>query len=58
MWEDPIIKETRRLREEYAGQYNHNLEDIFVDICKRQKKSETNYASFSPRKPVIDKKVA
>ena len=38
MWQDPIIKETRELRHQYAAQFNHDLDAIFVDIKKRQEK--------------------
>jgi hypothetical protein len=34
MWQDPMVKETRELREEYTAKFNHD--DIFEDILKRQ----------------------
>ena len=39
MWQDPVIKETRALRERYAEQFKHDLDAIFKDICKRREKS-------------------
>jgi len=36
MWQDPIVKETRELREEYAEKFNHDPDAIFEDILKRQ----------------------
>ena len=46
MWQDPIIKETRELRHQYAAQFNHDLDAIFVDIKKRQEKSKRNLYIF------------
>ncbi len=39
MREDEIVKETRRLRDEYAKQFNYNLDLIFEDLLKKQKES-------------------
>ncbi|MBO0614446.1 MAG: hypothetical protein RL122_614 [Pseudomonadota bacterium] len=58
MWQDPIIKETRELRNQYAAQFNHDLDAIFEDIKKRQEKSKRKQVSFSPRKAVMIKKCA
>jgi len=51
MWRDPVVNETRELREKYASKFNHNLDSIFEDIRERQKKSGRKRASFSPHKP-------
>lgn len=51
MWQDPIIKETRRLREEYAAKFNHDPDAIFDDILARQEKTERKVVSFPARKP-------
>lgn len=58
MWQDPIVKETRALREQYASQFKHDLDAIFEDIQKRQAKSKRKCVSFPPRKPVAVKKCA
>jgi len=58
MWQDPIIKETRELRNQYAAQFKHDLDAIFKDIKARQEKSTRNLVSFPPRKPAIIKKCA
>ncbi len=36
MWEDPIVLEVRRIREELAAQFNFDVGAIFEDIRKRQ----------------------
>ena len=32
MWTDPIVEETRRIRDEHARQFNYDLAAIFADI--------------------------
>ena len=58
MWQDPIIKETRELRNQYAAQFKHDLDAIFEDIKTRQEKSTRKRVSFPPRKPAVIKKCA
>ena len=58
MWKDPIIEETRTLREQFANQHNHDIDAIFEEIQKRQAKSEKKVVSFPPRKPVKSSNVA
>jgi hypothetical protein len=53
MWQDPIVKETRELREQYAARFKHDADAIFEDICKRQQKKNKKLVSFSPRKPKV-----
>lgn len=38
MWEDPIVSEVRRVREELAAKFNFDISAIFEDIRKRQTK--------------------
>ena len=58
MWKDPIVKETRSLREQYANQFGHNADAIFQDILRRQAASGKKLVSFERRKPVLSKIVA
>lgn len=51
MWDDPIVMETRRLREEYASRFNHDPDAIFEDILRRQKESKRKCVSLPPRRP-------
>jgi hypothetical protein len=32
MWTDPIVEETRRIRDEHARKFNYDLSAIFADI--------------------------
>jgi hypothetical protein len=51
MWQDPIVKETRKLREKYAKQFKHDIDAIFEDARKRQARSGKRLVSFPARKP-------
>jgi len=55
MWKDPIVTETRSLREQYANQFGHNADAIFQDILQRQAASGKKLVSFQHRVPVISK---
>jgi hypothetical protein len=53
MWKDPIVTETRSLREQYANQFDHNADAIFKDILRRQAVSGKKLVSFQHREPVL-----
>lgn len=36
MWEDPIVEEVHRIREELAAQFDFDIKAIFADLRKRQ----------------------
>lgn len=36
MWEDPIVAEVHRIREELAARFNHDICAMFADMRKRQ----------------------
>ena len=48
---DPIVEETRKLREEYAAQFNHDSKAIFDDILKCQSRRGKKLLTFPARKP-------
>ncbi len=58
MWKDPIVEETRKLRELYASQHDHDISAIFEDIQKRQNQKDKRLVSFPPRKPAKTSKAA
>ena len=58
MWKDPIVTETRSLREQYANQFDHNADAIFQDILQRQAASGKKLVSFEHRKSVMAKIVS
>jgi len=58
MWQDPIVNETRTLREEYAAKFNHDPDALFEDILKRQGQTEKKVVSLPPRKSLLTPKAA
>jgi hypothetical protein len=55
MWKDPIVEETRRLREELARSFNNDPEAIFRYIREEQRKSKRKVVSRQPRIPRVRK---
>jgi len=58
MWQDPIVAETRALRNEYALQFNNDINDIFKDLMAKQAAHPERLVSFPPRKPKVSTVVA
>jgi hypothetical protein len=52
MWQDPIVAEVRRVREEYAGKFNYDIGAICRDVRERQQLSGRETVTLSP-KPAI-----
>ncbi|MDS4028875.1 MAG: hypothetical protein RKO66_02220 [Candidatus Contendobacter sp.] len=50
MWKDPIVAETRALRDEYARQFNYDADAIFEDLIKKQAAHPERVVSLPPRK--------
>ena len=50
MWEDPIVKEVRQVREEHAARFNYDPVAIYNDMRRLQQESGREYVDFS-RKP-------
>jgi hypothetical protein len=51
MWNDPIVEETRRLRDEYAAQFDYDLEALVRDLKEQERQGGREVVSFPPRKP-------
>jgi len=58
MWQDPIVAETRALREEYAKQFNNDRAKILADIARREAIPGKVLVSRPPRKPIVIQRVA
>ena len=52
MWQDPIVAETRALRDEYARQFNYDINGIFKDLMAKQAAHPERVVAFPPRKPI------
>lgn len=53
MWQDPIVEEIRRIREEHEKRLNYDLHAICEDFRKKQSSSGHKIVSRQPRRPVI-----
>lgn len=50
MWDDPIVEEVRKIREEHAASLGYDLEKIFKDLKKREEKSGRKVVSLPPKR--------
>lgn len=51
MWTDPIVGETRKLREAYFAEFDYNLDTLVQQLQEQERKSGRELASLPPRKP-------
>ncbi len=58
MWQDPIVAETRALRDEYARQLNYDINSIFKDLMAKQAAHPERVVAFPPRTPTVSTLVA
>ena len=52
MYDDPIVAETRKLRDEYARRFNYDLDAICRDLREEQAQSNRTVVKRSPKRPV------
>lgn len=52
MWNDEIVDEVRKYREAYAAKFNFDLQAMYDDLKKAERKSKNKKVSFKPKKPV------
>jgi hypothetical protein len=50
MWEDPIVAEVRRVREQLAAKFNYDVHAIFEDMRKREALRSSNLVSPPPKR--------
>jgi hypothetical protein len=55
MWDDPIVGDTRELREEYLAELGHDLDALFRDLKKKERESGRKVVSLEPRNPARTK---
>ena len=53
MWQDPIVAETRALRDEYARELNYDINRIFKDLMAKQALHPERVVAFPARKPTV-----
>jgi hypothetical protein len=47
MFQDEIVEEIHRIREEYSRSFNHDLKAIFADLQKQQAESGREVVTLS-----------
>ncbi|WP_009634064.1 hypothetical protein [Synechocystis sp. PCC 7509] len=55
MFQDEIVEEIHKIREEYSRSFNHDLKAIFADLQKQQTESGTEVVNLS-RNPSLTKR--
>lgn len=54
MWNDEVVEEVRRIREEHAAKFDHNIKAIYEDAVKEQQASGRKVVSLPPKKPEVN----
>lgn len=49
-WNDPIVEEVRKAREEHAAKFDYDLHRIFADLKRRENRSEREVVSLPPKR--------
>jgi len=55
IWNDEIVEEVRKVRDEYAAQFNYDLDAISKDIKRKEEKSQRRVVSSPPKKSKLAK---
>lgn len=50
MWNDPIVDEVRRVREEHAARFGYDLRAIYDDLKKTEKETHRKVVSLPPKR--------
>ena len=50
MWEDPIVTEVYRVRENHAAQFNYDLQKIYVALKEAEQKNRSKKVAFPPKR--------
>ena len=50
MWNDPVVDEIHRYRQEYAARFNYDLDAMCADIESRQGKDGRKVLSLPPKR--------
>ena len=46
MWNDPVVEETRKLRDEYAALFDYDLRAIYLDLKKKEEQHKEKVVSL------------
>jgi len=51
VWEDPIVEETRKARQEHAARFNYDLAAICRDLKEQEAQGGRSVVVLQPRRP-------
>lgn len=51
MWEDPIVEEVRKVREEHAAKFHYDLDAIYRDLKGQDERDPRRVVSLPPKQP-------
>ncbi|MFO8038052.1 MAG: hypothetical protein R6U67_01235 [Sodalinema sp.] len=57
MYQDAIVEEIHKIREEYSRSFNHDLKALFADLQKQQAASGQNVVDLS-QKPRLNREAS
>jgi|COG998Drversion2_1049125.scaffolds.fasta_scaffold1494745_1 hypothetical protein len=49
MWDDPIVKDVRKIRDAHAAKFGYDLHAIFQDLKRQEKESNCKYINLPPK---------
>jgi uncharacterized coiled-coil DUF342 family protein len=49
---DEIVEEVRKIRDQYAAQFNYDLDELFKDIKRLEKESKVPIVNLQPKRIV------
>lgn len=50
MWDDPIVAEVRKFRDEHAARFNYDIDAIVQDFQESERNSNRPVVSFAPKR--------
>jgi len=53
MWKDSIVEDVRKVREEHASKFNYDLDSIYQDLKKQQKRCGREVISLPAKRAVV-----
>ena len=52
MWKDTIVEEVRKTRERHAAKFGYDLNAIYLDLKKQEKRNRLKVVSLPDKQPV------
>lgn len=53
MWKDTIVEDVRKVRDEHAAKFNYNLDAIYQDLKKQQKRGGRKIVSLTAKRAKV-----